>query len=238
MAEEEELTRPFLDRTAVYLKEVSTKYYGEKLPSIHGINIRVERGEFAIITGPNGAGKTTLIETALGLLPRSSGEVVILGKRIPEEGREVLNRVSYVPQDFIKGQEEPFTALQVVLMGLSSKKGVFSSFSNEEIELGMKALREVGMEDHWERPIGKLSGGQQQRVYIARALIRKPDVFFLDEPFSNVDQEWQRKIVKLLLREQKRGASIIVVTHYPLRALKPDLHIKMRGGKIIAIDRR
>ncbi len=226
------------DQPPIFLRDVSTKYYGEREPAIYGINLEVGKGELALVVGPNGAGKTTLLETALGLLPHFRGEVKILGKRIPEQKYSALKFVSYVPQDFIKGPEEPFTALQVVLMGLSSIRSSPSRFSDEEVELGIKALERVGMEEFWDRPIGKLSGGQQQRIYLARALVRDPMVFLLDEPFSSIDEEWRRKISKELEREKRKGKTLVIVSHYELEGIEADVLIKMKEGRIYAVDRR
>ena len=98
----------------------------------------------------------------------------------------------------------------------------------------------LGIEDLLDRPIGTLSGGEQQKVYIARAMARRPDVLFLDEPFSSLDRESRAAVAKAI-REyvNERGATALVVSHdvSPVLSLV-DTIVRMSGGKIVEVGRR
>lgn len=222
--------------TIIELKDVSTVYEGEKRPAIRDINLTLERGEFAYVIGPNAAGKTTLLETINGLLPIFKGRIQVLNLDVERYGRKVRCQIGYVPQDFMVDPGEPYTALDVVLMGRYGKIGVIGRPSREDKERAIEAMRLLEIEDLANKPIGKLSGGQQQKVMIARAIAKEPKILLLDEPFSNLDPESRDKISKLISKiSGENNLTTMIVTH--------DLHqiadscsrtIVMNSGRIIA----
>ena len=108
----------------IRLVNVSSTYEGERRAAIKDINLTIERGELVYIVGPNAAGKTTLLETINGLLIPVKGTVEVLGLDVKREGVRVRCRVGYVPQDFIVDPGEPYTAFDVVLMGMYGKMGI------------------------------------------------------------------------------------------------------------------
>jgi zinc/manganese transport system ATP-binding protein len=220
----------------IELKDVSTVYEGERRPAIRDINLTLERGEFAYVIGPNAAGKTTLLETINGLLPIFKGRIQVLNLDVKRYGRKVRCQIGYVPQDFMVDPGEPYTALDVVLMGRYGNIGVIGRPSREDKERAIEAMRLLEIEDLANKPIGKLSGGQQQKVMIARAIAKEPKILLLDEPFSNLDPESRDKISKLIAQiSGENNLTTIIVTH--------DLHqivdscsrtIVMNSGRIIA----
>ncbi|MCD6312227.1 MAG: ATP-binding cassette domain-containing protein, partial [Thaumarchaeota archaeon] len=154
----------------VELLNVSTHYYGERRPAIRNVTLRIPSSTFTLIAGPNGSGKTTLLETILGLLKPSMGVVKMLGYDIPREASKARRFCSYLPQDFMKPASEPFTAREVVAMGLSSRKSM-GWLSEEDWMQVDRMLSLLGMLEYADKPFGKLSGGQQQKVMLARALV-------------------------------------------------------------------
>ncbi len=195
---------------AVELCNVSTTYFGSRTPAIHNVNLRIRYGEFILITGPNGAGKTTLLETILGLLTPSSGTVKVFGFNVPKRAKLIRRYCSYVPQDFMKEPYEVFTVYEVIKQGL-----VICHYRPRDVD---KEIREIskllGIEDLLTRPIGSLSGGQQQRVFIARALIRRPYLLLLDEPFSNLDRDSRTELAEVLSKLcTDSGTTIVMVSH-------------------------
>jgi len=108
----------------VSLQEVSTVYEGERRPAIRDVNLTLDEKELVYVVGPNAAGKTTLLETINGLLPAFKGRVLVFGLDLRVRGKDVRREIGYVPQDFMAEPGEPYTALDVVLMGRYGKIGV------------------------------------------------------------------------------------------------------------------
>lgn len=218
------------------LRGVSTVYEGERRPAIKDINLIVEEGEFIYIVGPNAAGKTTLLETINGLLPISKGSALVFNLDVRKYGREIRREIGYVPQDFMVEPNEPYTALDVVLMGRYGKIGVINKPGKKDRMEAVEAMRLLGVEELANKPIGKLSGGQQQKVMIARALAKEPKILLMDEPFSNLDSGSRDRVLMLVNRlNEEQKVTIIIVTH-DLSQVMGQNHriIVMNEGRIIA----
>jgi len=229
-----------LDRYAVELENVSTYYYGEKRPAIRNVSLRIPAGALVLITGPNGAGKTTLLETIIGILKARRGRIRVFDYEVPREAAKVRRMTSYVPQDFMKPPAEPFTAREVVAMGLSSLRPL-GRLEESDWNRVDQVLELLGMSEHSEKPFGKLSGGQQQKIMIARALVRDPKLLLLDEPFSAVDRESRQLISRRIFPKLlNRGCTILFVSHHPEPGLlEPDVIVELQEGvlrKVIAQD--
>jgi ABC-type Mn2+/Zn2+ transport system ATPase subunit len=198
----------------IKLEDVSTVYEGERRPAIKGVNLTLKRNELVYIVGPNASGKTTLLETINGLLPPFKGKVSVFGLDVQNHGRRVRCKIGYVPQDFMVKPGEPYTALDVVLMGLYGQIGFLHRPEEKDRKKAVEAMRLLGVEELVNRPMGKLSGGQQQKVMLARAIAKKPSVLLLDEPFSNLDPESRAKIPSLITRlHEKKELTTLIVTH-------------------------
>jgi len=198
----------------IKLEDVSTVYEGERRPAIKGVNLILKRNELVYIVGPNASGKTTLLETINGLLPTFKGKVSVFGLDVQSHGRKVRCKIGYVPQDFMVKPGEPYTALDVVLMGLYGQIGFLHQPEEKDQKKALDAMRLLGVEELVNRPMGKLSGGQQQKVMLARAIAKKPTVLLLDEPFSNLDPESRAKIPSLITRlHEEKELTTLIVTH-------------------------
>lgn len=201
-----------MEPPAIELVNVSTTYEGEQRPAIKNINLRISAGEVVYVAGPNGAGKTTLLETINGLLTPVRGSVYVLGQDVSKRGRLVRREIGYVPQDYASDPWEPFRAIDVVLMGLYGKLGLFTKPSKEDYEKALWAMELLEIDHLAEKPVGKLSGGQQQRVMIARAIAKKPKILLLDEPFSSQDLASRSKVMEVIedLHKSWRLTTVVV----------------------------
>ena len=195
-----------MEREIVRLEDVWVRYNG--IPVLEGINLVIEEHDFLGIIGPNGGGKSTLLRVILGLVIPYRGRVTVFGKP-PRKGRD---KIGYVPQHNLFDPSFPISVLEVVLMGRNTKVGLFRRYRKEDILEAEKALDTVGMLEHRFQPIGELSGGQQQRVFIARALVRDPQLLLLDEPTASVDPVTQTEFYDLLDGLTRRMA-IVLVSH-------------------------
>jgi ABC-2 type transport system ATP-binding protein len=182
------------------------KVYGEKA-AVDGLTLRVERGSFFGFLGPNGAGKTTTIRMLMGLAPATSGEIEILGMKMPEQAVAVKRRIGLVPDD---------TLLFDHLTGSE-----FVEFVGRMYGLGraMSKQRSAELMDLFEldgagrKMISEYSKGMKKRVAMAAALIHRPDLFLLDEPFEGVDAVGARLMKEILLDQMRQGATIFLTSH-------------------------
>lgn len=198
-------------KALINVKNVSFSYGIGK--ALDAVSLDIQSGDFLAIIGPNGSGKTTLVKIILGLLEPSEGEVRLLGKRLQEFSE--WQKIGYVPQKAT--HIDPFfpvSVREVVGMALLSSKRFSSLTKKDEESAVQKALRHVGMESVQNRRIGNLSGGQQQRVFIARAIVNRPHILFLDEPTTGVDAETQEHFYDMLDDlNKKEQITIVLITH-------------------------
>ncbi|NOQ68073.1 ATP-binding cassette domain-containing protein, partial [Patescibacteria group bacterium] len=165
----------------IKIKNLSFAYQKEN-NILENVDLEVFNDDFLGIIGPNGGGKTTLLKIILGLLKPDRGNVLVFDKK-PKKARDL---VGYVPQFLEIDLDCPVSVLDIVLMGILSRKKIFQKYNDQDLELAEEALRFVDIYSLKNKQIGELSGGQRQRVYIARALIRKPKLLILDEPTASI----------------------------------------------------
>jgi len=223
----------------IRLENVYTTYEGEKRPAIRNINLSAHSNEFIYVVGPNAAGKTTLLETINGLLPPSGGRVHVFGQDVRKNGRKVRCDIGYVPQDFIVDPGEPYTALDIVLMGMYGKIGILRRPDRRDFNKAIETMRSLGVDKLANQPMGKLSGGQQQKVMIARALAKEPKLLLLDEPFSNLDIDSRQRIPSFIGRlHEEKGITTIIVTHDVGQILKQcNRVVIMNNGETITDEK-
>lgn len=222
---------PFL----LQLQQVTYSVPGRDL--VAGVTLHVKAGERVGLLGPNGSGKTTLIRLVSGIFKAPQGEILLEGKNTKIlSATERARVVAVVPQESLFLY--PFSALEVVAMGLNPHRGVFAFDRPEDVA----QIREV-MEktDCWHlahRLIDTLSGGEKQRVLLARALAQRPKLLLLDEPSSHLDLAHQRDIFKLLDALAAQGLGLLLVIHDVNQALRHcDRLCFLREGRIV-LDHR
>jgi putative spermidine/putrescine transport system ATP-binding protein len=190
-----------------YLDVVAVRKSFRGVTVMDGLNFRMTRGELVSLLGPSGCGKTTLLRIIAGLMPADEGSVILSGRNISSLPPHRRN-ISVVFQNYALFPH--LTVAENVAFGLRAR-GVAKA---ETVQPVQEALALVRMLDFADRSIARLSGGQQQRVAVARALVVRPDLLLLDEPFSALDRKLRETMqveLKTLLRD--RGITGIFVTH-------------------------
>lgn len=197
---------------------------------IEGANFDVFKGDYIGIIGPNGGGKTTLILALLGRIPITRGLIKWFGKRI-EEFKD-WHKIAYIPQDATNFDNSfPLSVREFIILGkLGIKAG--RNIRREDWEDVDSVLEFIGLSEVANKRIGELSEGQKQRIFIAKALVRKPEVLILDEPISGIDAQTQEKFYqKLSYLNHKMKVTILMVSH--------DLSaVFCRMNKVICVNRK
>lgn len=204
-----------------------------KVKALDGVNLEIKEGEFVALIGASGSGKSTLMHI-IGLLDQpSSGKVSLKGKNTTtlssDERSSLRNKqIGFIFQTFnLLGRT---SALENVALPL-----IYSGDNKESRkEKTMAALNQVGLLDRANHFPSQLSGGQQQRVAIARALVNKPSLILADEPTGNLDTKTSGEIMKIFKKLNKKGNTILVVTHEKSIAKSAKRIIEIRDGKIIS----
>lgn len=202
------------------------KSYGD-VDIIHGVDLRVEPGEFCVFVGPSGCGKSTLLRMIAGLEDISSGELSIGGKSMndvdPAQRGVAMVFQSYALYPHLSVRDN---------MGFSLR---FEKTPKDEIKRRVEEVAKVLELTHLlDRKPKALSGGQRQRVAIGRAIVRKPQVFLFDEPLSNLDAELRVNMrVEIARLHEDLGATIVYVTHDQIEAMTlADKIVVLRAGRI------
>lgn len=183
------------------------------------ISFEVSSGSLLAILGPNGAGKTTLLRCAMGFLKWSEGRTLLDGRdlrSIPR--RELWQTMAYVPQ--ARGAVSPYTAQEMILLGRSSRFGMFSKPGAQDIKTAEEIMERLGISRLRGKRCSEISGGELQMVLIARALAAEPQILILDEPESNLDFKNQLLVMETISRLSAQGMICIFNTHYPAHALQ------------------
>ena len=207
------------------------KHYGD-LHVLQDINLSIAKGEVVVVIGPSGSGKSTLCRTINRLETIDSGEILIEGKPLPQEGRELANmraEVGMVFQSFNLFAHK--TILDNVTLGPREVLKVPKDQAEKE---AMDLLARVGVEGQAAKVPAQLSGGQQQRVAIARSLAMHPKAMLFDEPTSALDPEMINEVLDVMVSLAREGMTMVVVTHEMNFARRvADRVVFMADGQIV-----
>lgn len=194
----------------IELKDV-TKEYSKGIAALNGVSLKIEKGEFVFIVGDSGSGKSTLIRLLMRELVATSGTITVMGKdlsKIPHKRVSVYRRkLGVVFQDFrLLKDRNVYENIAFALRVTEASPRVIK-------QKVPAALSLVGLAQKYKSFPKELSGGEQQRVAIARAIVNEPAVLLADEPTGNLDPANSWEIMNLLEEANKRGTTVIVVTH-------------------------
>lgn len=222
--------------TIIEIKDLWYTYPGRLEPTLKGINLKIEEGEFVLLTGPTGCGKSTLLKTLNGIIPHESGGVFsgsikIAGTETGDSNQmELSRRVGLV---FQNPDDQIFSTIVEDEVAFGPEN---LCLEREEIDKKVgDALRMVGMSGHRLNSTNALSGGQKQRICIASMLAMMPEILAMDEPVSQMDPAGTQEILNTV-RELNRKMNItILLVEHRLHELAPfaDRVVIMDSGKII-----
>ena len=215
------------------LKNITKVYEAgtTQVEALKGINIAFRENEFVAILGQSGCGKTTLLNIIGGLDRYTSGDLIINGRSTKEyDDRDwdtyrnhsigfVFQSYNLIPHQSVLANVE----LALTLSGVSGE---------ERRARAVEALEKVGLGDQLDKAPNQMSGGQMQRVAIARALVNDPPIILADEPTGNLDSTTGALVMETFHKLQKRGKTIVLITHDPGIAAEADRAVTIRDGRI------
>ncbi len=194
----------------IELREV-TKEYSKGIAALNNVSLKIDPGEFVFVVGDSGSGKSTLIRLLLKELDPTSGTIKVMGRNLEKISHKEIpfyrRKMGVVFQDFrlLKDRnvyENVAFALRVTETSTRVLKKKVPA-----------ALSLVGLAQKYKSNPKELSGGEQQRVAIARAIVNEPSILLADEPTGNLDPANSWEIMNLLEEANKRGTTVVVVTH-------------------------
>jgi len=208
-----------------------TKYYGENI-GVDGVSCRIDNGEFVFLVGPSGSGKSTFVKLMLKLIDADSGKIMYNGYDVTQIANREIPRhrrsMGIVFQDFSllpKKTVSENVAFAMEIVGRTRR-----SIKRQVPQM----LDLVGISTEADKFPDQISIGEQQRVAIARAIVNNPSVLIADEPTGNLDPETGWEIMRLLEQINRRGTTVIMVTHSSeiVNAMSKRV-IAIRDGKIV-----
>ncbi|MEM7285386.1 MAG: heme ABC exporter ATP-binding protein CcmA [Actinomycetota bacterium] len=175
-----------------------------RFPALAGVDLQVEPGEIVLLQGPNGAGKTTLLRLCAGLLRVESGRAVVLGHDLATDRRSVRRRVGLLGH--ATGLYDDLTVEENVAFWCRA--------SHAEPAAVQRALGHLGLDGRLrEVPVFRLSAGQRRRTALATLLVRRPELWLLDEPHAALDQQGRDTVDRLITDAAAAGATVLVASH-------------------------
>lgn len=202
--------------------------------ALRGVSAEFPQGDFVAIMGSSGSGKSTLLNLLGGLDRPTYGRYILAGRDVSQLNDDDLSRIRNQLIGFIFQSYNlipQYTVLENIEVPLHYRPGsppISSRDVNRCIDLAMS----VGLGDRLDHRPFQLSGGQQQRVAIARALVNDPEIILADEPTGNLDSRTEQEIMDLLIRLNREGRTIIMVTHEDNVARMAHRQIFMKDGRI------
>ena len=213
-----------------------SKTYGEGESAVQALkasDLTIWKGEFASIIGSSGSGKSTLLKILGGLLPPTTGNVLLDGQDIYAMNAEQLaqvrrQKIGFIFQDFRLFPE--YTVRDNILIPF------YLDHRTPDEQMLRKLTEILGIAEKLDARPSQISGGQQQRVAIARALAKNPKLLLCDEPTGALDYETGKAILKLLQDcSRKRGMTVVIITHNQALTAMADRIIKVKSGKIASV---
>jgi len=200
--------------------------------ALDGIDLEIKKGDFVAIVGPSGSGKSTMMNMVGALDMATEGDIFLSGINIEHLEESDLaqirgKRIGFIFQTF--NLIPTLTALENVALPMMFQE--VGKVEREERARGL--LEEVGLGDRINHLPNELSGGQRQRVAIARALANDPDIILADEPTGNLDSKTGKEVLDMFIKLNKKGKTIIMVTHDNELAKKAKKIVRLKDGRVL-----
>jgi len=222
-----------MNQTAIELKHVAKHYeMGHSLvKALDKVNVKINKGDFVAIVGPSGSGKSTIMNMVGALDLPTKGQVCLDGQNIAHYSESDLaqlrgRKIGFVFQTF--NLIPTLTARENIGLPMMFQK-ISGDLKSERIDKILKNVKLTHRENHLP---SELSGGERQRVAIGRALANNPDIILADEPTGNLDSKTGLEIMNLFKEMNKKGKTIIVVTHNLNLVKYASKVLKIRDGKL------
>lgn len=191
-----------MNAIAVEMKNVSKSFGKQKV--LKNVSMKLEQGGLYGLTGDNGSGKSVLMRLICGFSDADEGEVFVLGRR-------VSSRSSHSGEIGVIIETPAFVSRCSAKANLKLLASILGKCRNEDID---HVLERVGLSDAGKKPVGKFSLGMRQRLAIAQAIMEKPPILLLDEPFNGLDRHGMEEVQKLLKEINREGTTIMLTSHY------------------------
>ncbi len=213
-------------------RKLAKIYDDGRVEALRGVDVTIEAGEYVAITGPSGSGKSTLLHLLGGLDTPTRGEVLFQGSELGatiDLDQYRSRHVGFIFQAFhLLPTLCAVENVQVAMLALNQR-------ANHRAERAASLLEEMGLKERMRHYPNELSAGERQRVAIARALANEPSILLADEPTGNLDSVNSAHIMSILqgIRE-RRGMTLVIVTHENEIANSAPRHIRIRDGRVEA----
>ncbi len=218
-----------------YIEAINVrKEFGEgdaKVAAVSSIDLSIRQGEFISIMGESGSGKSTLLSMLGGLLSPTQGSIKIEDIDIYSLKR---NKLADFRREFMGFIFQSFQLVPYlnVIENVQLPLAVTHHTEKEKKQLALSALERIGLKDKALRLPNQISGGEQERVAIARAVVNEPPILFADEPTGNLDSRNSEEVMKLLMKLNSEGQTIVMVTHSRTNAEFAHRIIEVADGRL------
>ena len=217
----------------IELKDIYKEFVNDEVVTkvLHGVNLRIDRGDFLAIMGPSGSGKSTLMHILGFLDTLTKGKYYFDNKDVSSLDDDTLadyrnKKVGFVFQSF--------NLLPKTSVWDNVRLPILYTKGKQDMSVVEDAIKSVGLEHRKHHLSNQLSGGEKQRVAIARALVNKPDLIFADEPTGNLDSKSGIQIMSILAELNRVGKTVVLVTHETATAKYARRIVKIVDGKIVS----
>ncbi|AQV97761.1 phosphonate ABC transporter ATP-binding protein [Cupriavidus necator] len=227
---------------AIEVRGLSKSFRADR-KALDDVTLQIAPGEMVALLGASGSGKSTLLRHVAGFVTGDAGEILVNGRHVQRNGRlagnvrKVRGEIGFVFQQFnLVGRLPVITNVLVGMLARVPKwRSLLRIFKADEIQSGLDALAQVGIDDYAFQRASTLSGGQQQRAAIARTLVQNAKVILADEPIASLDPESSRRVMSLLRQiNRTRKVAVLVSLHQVDVAMRycPRV-VALRHGKVV-----